>query len=219
MGGTMATMFTTLYPELVRNLILMAAPIDFDVPDWLLSLWTDEKYFDVDALIDTYGNCPGTMLQSSFALMKPMQNFVEKHYGFVDRLHDEGFLENFFAMERWSNDNIPVAEETFREFVKLLYQRNMLVKGEFRLGEQPILLDQITCPLLMLVAEFDHLVPPQSTLALEEHVSSREVKALTIDAGHIGLAVSSKAHRLLWPEAAMWIADHSTNRIPSPTGA
>ena len=58
MGGTMATMFTTLYPEFVRNLILMAAPIDFDVPEWLLSLWTDEKYFDVDALIDTYGNCP-----------------------------------------------------------------------------------------------------------------------------------------------------------------
>jgi poly(3-hydroxyalkanoate) synthetase len=33
---------------------------------------------------------------------------------------------------------------------------------------------------------------------------------MMINAGHIGLAVSSKAHRQLWPDAAMWIADHST---------
>jgi poly(3-hydroxyalkanoate) synthetase len=35
---------------------------------------------------------------------------------------------------------------------------------------------------------------------------------MSINAGHIGLAVSSKAHAQLWPDAAMWIADHSTNR-------
>ena len=34
-------------------------------------------------------------------------------------------------MERWINDNIPVAGETFREFVKKLYQHNELVRGEF----------------------------------------------------------------------------------------
>ena len=40
-------------------------------------------------------------------------------------------------MEHWVNDNIPVAGETFREFVKNLYQSNELVRGEFRLGDQP----------------------------------------------------------------------------------
>lgn len=61
-------------------------------------------------------------------------------------------------MEKWTNDNIPVAGETFREFVKKLYQRNQLVKGEFTfgMGEPPVDLKKITCPLLLLAAKGDH---------------------------------------------------------------
>jgi polyhydroxyalkanoate synthase len=73
-------------------------------------------------------------------------------------------------------------------------------------------LENITCPLLTLVADHDDLVPPSSTLALHKYVGSKDVKSMSIDAGHIGLAVSSKAHRQLWPKAAMWIADRSTIR-------
>jgi polyhydroxyalkanoate synthase len=87
------------------------------------------------------------------------------------------------------------------------------VKGEFRLRDTPVKLENITCPLLTLVAEQDHLVPPNSTLAIRHLVSSKFVQHMSIKAGHIGLAVSSKAHSRLWPDAAMWMADHSTNRV------
>ncbi len=212
MGGTMSTMYTALFPEQVRNLILMAAPIDFSGDEGLLNIWTREEYFDVDAMVDAFGNCPGSFLQSSFQLMKPVQNYFEKYAGFADRLDDDVYLENFFAMERWVNDNIPVAGEAFREFVKHLYQRNELVRGEMRLKDNLVKLQNITCPLLTLVAEHDHLVPPNSTLAIGHYVSSKFIQNMAINAGHIGLAVSSKAHNQLWPDAAMWIADHSTVR-------
>ena len=212
MGGTMSAMFAALFPERVRNLILMAAPIDFSADDGLLSIWTDEKYFDVDAFVDAYGNCPGSFLQATFLLMKPVDSFYEKYVRYFEEMYDDRFLENFFAMERWVNDNIPVAGETFREFVKKLYQANALVRGEMSLGGRRVQLDQITCPLLMLVADYDHLVPADSTLALEKFVGSGEVKSMRINAGHIGLAVSSKAHKQLWPDAALWIADRSTER-------
>jgi polyhydroxyalkanoate synthase len=213
MGGTMSAMYASLFPEQVKNLILMAAPIDFSGDEGLLNVWTREEYFDVDALVDAFGNCPGSFLQSSFQMMKPVQNYFEKYLGFVEKLDDDAYLENYFAMERWVNDNIPVAGETFREFVRHLYQQNQLVKGEFRLGDTPVKLENITCPLLTLVAEQDHLVPPSSTLAIRHLVSSKFVQHVSINAGHIGLAVSSKAHSQLWPDAAMWIADHSTNRV------
>jgi polyhydroxyalkanoate synthase len=213
MGGTMSAMYTALNPQQIKNLILMAAPIDFSGDEGLLSLWTRPEYFDVDGLVDAFGNCPGSFLQSTFQLMKPVQNYVEKYIGFFDKLDDASYLENFFAMERWSNDNIPVAGETFREFVKHLYQQNQLVKGEFRLRDTAVKLENITCPLLALVAEQDHLVPPSSTLAIKNYVSSMFAQHMSINAGHIGLAVSSKAHSQLWPDAAMWIADHSTNQV------
>lgn len=210
MGGTMSTMFTAVYPELVRTLTLMAAPIDFSGKDGLLQVWTDPQYFDVDALIDTFGNCPAPYLQSCFQMMKPVQNLYSKYAGFYQNMHDDRFVQNFFAMEGWTNDNIPVAGETFREFVKKLYQRNELVEGRFQLGDVAVRLDRITCPLLLLMAEADHLVPPAQTLGIGPYVGSRDVKQMTLAAGHVGLAVSSKAHKEFWPAATRWIADRST---------
>ncbi|MBU6300355.1 MAG: class III poly(R)-hydroxyalkanoic acid synthase subunit PhaC [Verrucomicrobia bacterium] len=214
MGGTFSTLYACRYPEQIRNLILMAAPIDFDHKEGLLNLWTDKDYFDVDSLVDTYGNCPGAFLQNAFQMMKPVRNYVQKYRDLYDRLHDDDFLQNFFAMERWSNDNIPVPGETFREFVKCLYQGNELVRGEFKLNGKKVNLGDLKCPLLLLTADSDHLVPPLSTLALQKLAGSRDIRSLSIDAGHIGLAVSRKAHKEggLWPRTAMWLADRSTAR-------
>jgi len=212
MGGTISTLFTATYPAAVKNLILMAAPIDFSGEQGLLQVWTQEKYFDVDALIDTFGNCPAPFLQHAFQMMKPVQNYYSKYAGFYDKMYDEKFVDNYFAMEKWTNDNIPVAGETFREFVKKLYQRNQLVKGEYKfaMGEPPVDLKKITCPLLLLAAKGDHLVPPSQTMGMLPYVGSKDTKAMEIDAGHVGLAVSSKAHKQFWPEATKWVADRST---------
>ena len=214
MGGTMSTMFTCLQPDRVRNLILMATPIDFAGDEGLLNLWARKEYFDVDKLIDAFGNCPGEFLQFVFQLMKPVQNFAEKQLTFCENLNDAAFVDDFVALERWASDSIPVVGETFRQYVKSLYQQNQLVKGQLSLAGVPVRLQAIECPLLMLVAERDHLVAPDSTLALKRYVSSKDARSLSINAGHVGLAVSSRAHRQLWPEAANWIANHSTESQP-----
>jgi len=214
MGGTMSAIFTARFPELIETLTLMTAPLDFSVGQdkSLVQLWSDPKYFDVDALIDAFGNCPAPLLQHSFSMMKPVANYFSKYVGFYEKMDDENFLENFFAMEKWSNDNIPVAGETFREFVKCFYQKNQLVKGEYKMavGEVPVDLKKITCPLLLLTANADHLVPPAQSEGILPHVGSKDVKSMTLDAGHIGLAVSTKAHKKFWPEALEWISDRST---------
>jgi len=212
MGGTMATLFAAVYPEMVRTLSLMAAPLDFAGQAGLLQVWTDPKYFDVDTLVDAFGNCPASFLQGMFTMMKPVQNLYSKYTGFLEKLDDDRFLRNYFAMEQWTNDNIPVAGETYRQFAKKLYQRNELVRGEFRLGDVPVDLKRITCPVLLLMARGDHLVPPSQTAGLAPHVGSTDVKQMTLDAGHVGLAVSSKAHKSFWPGATQWIAARATPR-------
>jgi polyhydroxyalkanoate synthase subunit PhaC len=207
MGGTLSAILTALRPELVRTLTLLAAPIEFGGKESLLNVWTNRKYFDVDAFIDAHGNCPATFLQSCFRYMKPVQNLLEKNIALFEQLDDPGFITNYFAMERWVNDNIPVAGETFREFVKNLYQNNELVRGEFRVDGQRVDLGRIECPLLLLTAKNDHLVAPPATNGIRARVGSRDVKAMTIDAGHVGLVVSSKAHRTFWPEATEWLSE------------
>ncbi len=210
MGGTMATMFAATHPEAVRTLTLLAAPIDFGGRESLLNVWTARENFDVDAFVAAHGNVPAWFLQACFLGMKPVQNLVQKNISFWENIDDARFLENYFAMELWVNDNIPVAGETFREFVKGLYQENRLVRGEFELGGQRVTLGDLRCPLLLLAAKADHLVPPSSTSAILAHVGSHDALSMVVDVGHVGLVVSSKAHRSVWPQATQWLAERST---------
>jgi polyhydroxyalkanoate synthase len=209
MGGTMAAMYASLHQSLVRNLLLMAAPIDWSSRDSLLLAWTDPRYFDVDGLVDTFGLIPPSFLGNSFGMLKPVANYFQKWQGFYDKLEDEKFLEDFFAMEVWSNDNIPISGEVYRDFVKYGFQQNLLVKGQFPLGGKRVNLGNITCPVLTLTADSDHLVLPCQSTALKDCVSSGDYSAWSVKAGHIGLSVGSRAHKELWPKATAWMAERS----------
>jgi polyhydroxyalkanoate synthase subunit PhaC len=210
MGGTMSVLYATLEPARIKTLTLLAAPLDFSGRDALLHLWTDPSRFDVDGFIDSHGNCPGWFLQSCFLFMKPIQNLVEKNISIYEQLDDPRAVSSYWAMERWTNDNIPVAGETFREFVKKLYQRNELVRGELHLGPRRIDLGRITCPLMLLTARNDHLVAPASTEGIRPYVRSTDVTSMVMEAGHVGLVVGGKAQKTMWPEATRWLAARST---------
>lgn len=212
MGGSLSAMYTALHPEKVRNLMMLAAPVDWSDRESLLSVWTDPKYFDVDKMIDVFGNAPAEWLQSSFALLKPVQNLIGKYVNFYEKMDDEKFLEDFFAMETWLNDNIPVAGETFRQFVKDLFQKNLLMKGEMEIGGRRVDLKRITCPILNLMASNDHLVPCGQSAAFNDAVGSSDRRAITLPAGHIGMAVGSKAHRDLWPAVCEWLKERSEGK-------
>lgn len=209
MGGTMSSMFTALHPKLVKNLILMATGIDFSTREGLLNLWSDPNYFDVDKFVEAFGNCPAEYLQSAFLMMKPVANMLEKPMNFYDKMGDAGFVDDFFAMESWLNDNVPVAGETYREFVKYLYQQNRLVKGTMPVGRHTVKLKNITCPVLNIMASKDDLVPCVQSLPFNDLVGSTDRTTLQISAGHIGLAVGSKAQRELWPQVVEWLAERS----------
>jgi len=209
MGGTMSAMYAALHPDKVQNLMLMAAGIDFSTREGLLNRWTDTDAFDVDAFVDAYGNCPAEFLQSSFLMLKPVGNFVEKPIALFERLENEKFVDEFFTMETWLNDNIPVPGEVFREFVKYLYQRNLLVKNEMPVGRHTVNLKNITCPILNLMATKDDLVPCAQSEAFNDLVGSADRRTIKLPAGHIGLAVGSRAQKELWPEVCDWLAERS----------
>ena len=163
MGGTMSAMFTALHPECVKNLILLAAGIDFSTREGLLNLWSDAQVFDVDAFVDEFGNCPADFLQSCFLMLSPVRNLLGKPLTLMERMDDEKFVDEFLTMETWINDNVAVPGEVFREFVKCLYQQDLLAKNQMRVGRRTVDLRRITCPVLNLLASEDTLVPPAQT--------------------------------------------------------
>ncbi|HEV2210453.1 MAG TPA: class III poly(R)-hydroxyalkanoic acid synthase subunit PhaC [Verrucomicrobiae bacterium] len=210
MGGTMSAMFTALHPKCVRNLILLAAPIDFAANDSLLNLWTRPENFDVDRLVDAYGNCPPEFLQASFLMLRPVGNFLEKPLAFYEHMHEEKFIEDFLTTETWLQDNIPVPGEVYRQFVKYLYQQNLLTQNRMPVGKRLVNLRSITCPVLNIMAGKDDLVPCSQSTPFNDLVGSRDRKTLCLEgSGHIGLAIGGRAQKDIWPQACQWLAERS----------
>ncbi|HYG35905.1 MAG TPA: class III poly(R)-hydroxyalkanoic acid synthase subunit PhaC [Clostridia bacterium] len=210
MGGTMSAMFTSLHPKRVNTLTLMAAPIDFAPQESLLNVWSQAEHFDVDKFVDAFGNCPAEFLQACFLMMRPVGNFIEKPLNFYEHLHQEKFLEDFLTTETWLQDNIPVPGEVYRQFVKYLYQKNLLVQNRMPVGKHIVNLQQITCPVLNIMASRDDLVPCSQGQPFNDLVGSRDRRTLLLEGGgHIGLAIGGKAQKEIWPQACQWVADRS----------
>ncbi len=211
-GGTFSTMYTALYPEQVKNLILWATPIDFEV-EGLLNFWSKKEYFDVDKLVDTYGNVPAWVLSRAFAMLNPIHNLMDKYvqfsWGLSENGQDDEKIELFCAMEKWLSEGIPQPGEVFREFVKGCYQENLLIQNRMKLGKKLIDLRKIQCSALNVIAESDHIIPPDSSRPFNKAISSKDRMVLGFPSGHVGLTVGSQAGRALWPKVVDWLVERS----------
>lgn len=208
-GGTFSLCYSSIYPEKVKNLITMVAPIDFNMNKTLLNMrggcTLGAEAIDVDLMVQALGNVPGDFLNLEFLMLKPLQLGYQKYLDFPDIMENEDKLLNFMRMEKWIFDSPDQAGETYRQFMKDFYQQNKLIKGEVMIGNKQVNLANLTMPILNLYAEKDHLVPPESTLALENYITSKDYTAQGFPVGHIGMYVSGKVQKELPPTIVNWV--------------
>jgi polyhydroxyalkanoate synthase len=206
-GGTFSVIYSALYPEKVQSLITMVTPIEFDVKEGLLFRWS--KAIDVDAIVDgCNGVVPGDFLNMGFDLMKPLSK-VRKYTGLPKMLENKDRLMNFLRMEKWVADSPDQPGETYRQFIKDLFQQNKLVKGELKVGNKKVDLKKVQAPLLNIFAKDDHIVPPESTKPLNDYVDSKDAQTYEFPGGHIGVFVGSRSQKDLSPTIANWLKERS----------
>jgi polyhydroxyalkanoate synthase len=202
LGGTLTTIYTAAYPEHVASMVALAAPISFD-DDGLLSRWSRTPSMDVGAVIDAYGNAPWPLMQASFHMLKPTLN-LSKAVTLVDRAWDDQFLDGFLAIERWGSDNVSFPGECYRRYINELYGNNALLAGTFDLSGNPVRLENIDCPTLVVTFEHDHIVPHASASVLLDRISSDDKEHIHLNGGHVGAVISRKASSSLWPQLSDW---------------
>ncbi len=206
-GGTFSLCYSALHQEKVKNLITTVTPVDFHTKDDLLSHMV--KNIDVDQVVDTLGNISGDMLNMAFLSLKPYSLMGQKYVDLVNILDDEDKTMNFMRMEKWIFDSPDQAGEAYREFIKQFYQENALVKGTVKIGDDIVDLANIKIPVLNIYAIHDHLVPPDSSKALEGCISSKDYQAIEFPGGHIGIYVSGKAQKMIPPSVAKWLSERT----------
>jgi polyhydroxyalkanoate synthase len=134
---------------------------------------------------------------------------LAKTVGLLDRMWDDAFVDGFFALETWSNDNVSFPGACYRHYIDALYRDNALIEGRFTLSGTPAVLSNIRCPLLSVTFEHDSIVPAASAAPLLEQVSSVDKQRLHLPGGHVGAVVSRKAADGLWKQLHGWWAERS----------
>jgi polyhydroxyalkanoate synthase subunit PhaC len=206
-GGTLAVVYAaTRSDPPIRTLALLAPPIDFGQrAESVFARWLDERYFDVDRLVNTYGNIPPELIELGSKLLKPVENYVGVYANIWDRLDDGAAAESWQAMHRWVHDGVPFAGEAFRQWVKDYIRANRLAAGTLVVRGRRADLASIHAPLLNVVARQDHIVPLAYSASLMDLVSSDDKHMEVIPSGHVGLMGGRGARTVLWPKIADWL--------------
>jgi len=203
MGGTFSTIYSSLHPEKIKNLVTTVTPTNFDTDQGLLHLWM--KKVDAEQMVDTFGNMPGDFLNLGFLLLNPARLMIDKYVGLMENLDNKVFLENFIRMEKWIFDSPDVPGATFKQFITDCYQKNLLIQSKMKVGGQMVNLKNLTMPLLNIYGLYDHLVPPEACEKLTGAVGSRDTEDLCLKTGHIGIYVSSRYQKEFAPKIVQWL--------------
>lgn len=214
MGGTMSTMYASIFPnDGLKNLVLMAAPVDFAHHPFYSS-WLRNKYFDVDKIVDVLGLIPGPMIDWGNKMLKPVQNFVSSEVTLWNNVNNQKFLNGWGPINKWVNDGPAFPGETFRQWIKDLYQDNKLVKGEMVVGGYKVNLGNINANLLALGASQDHIALPEQVKAIVDHISSADKEYAEANAGHVALTISGQSTKFTWPKIGNWLETRSGEFVP-----
>jgi polyhydroxyalkanoate synthase subunit PhaC len=208
-GGIFALIHAALNPQEVRNLVLMAVPVDFSKDDTILASWS--RTIDVDSMMDEFGHMDGQVLDLGFLTRNPPRYGFDKYLKLFQRSNDWDFVDTFIDVERWLYDTPLIPGVLHRQIINNCYRNNLLISGGMEVidregRKQKVNIQKnITMPVLSVIAQQDDLASPASSLAINDHISSRDTSVLENPGGHVALCISNTAHKKLWPEVAKWL--------------
>ncbi|MDK1046241.1 MAG: alpha/beta fold hydrolase, partial [Anaerolineales bacterium] len=90
MGGMFGLLYGAAFPRAhLKNLICIATPVDYTGLG-LLRRWADPQWFDVDRIVEAYGNIPADMIRMSLEMLRPLDRFIS-----YIRLWDSLWIEEY----------------------------------------------------------------------------------------------------------------------------
>lgn len=202
MGGTLAVAAAQRRPDLVRALVLLAAPWDFHAPDPAQAKQAAAMLPFVEPVLAFNNTLPVDLLQVLFAMLDPW-GVADKYRRFARLDPDSDRARLFVALEDWLNDGVPLAAPVARECLSAWYGENAPARGEWRIAGLPVDPALLHLPTFIATPGRDRIVPPESARPLAALIEGARLHEPA--AGHIGMAAGHTAERVLWQPMQQWL--------------
>ncbi|MHA1597550.1 MAG: alpha/beta fold hydrolase, partial [Alphaproteobacteria bacterium] len=202
MGGLLALALAKRRIDDVSALVLLATPWDFNSYDPGKTRMLKAMTPNIEKMLDATGFMPVDVLQAMFASFDPNMT-PRKFRAFAGLKGSSARARDFVALEDWLNDGVPLAGPTARDCLVGWYVDNLPDRGEWIMDGEPVRPQDIHVPSLVVIPRRDYIVPPASSEPLLRLLP--DVTELSIDGGHIGMMVGSKAKGGLYTPLAKWL--------------
>jgi poly(3-hydroxyalkanoate) synthetase len=200
MGGLLSLAFALRHPQRVEKIVLLASPWDFHAAA------SDAQRArlrqigqSIRVICRRCGMLPVDVLQAlltgidPFGVMRRYQRFAT----------DDSDRRHFTAIEDWLNDGVPLSAPVALECLFDWYLHNTPGTGRWRIADQPVLPEKLSCPLLVVSARRDRIIPPASAQAVCARVHCAETHVA--DTGHIGMVAGRRSEREMWQPVVGWL--------------
>ncbi|MDH5417520.1 MAG: hypothetical protein OEW86_05950 [Nitrosopumilus sp.] len=166
------------------------------------------KTLDITQFVNTFGNVPSSFLNIAFILRNPLEAVLKYQFYFSQPRSTKEIIQ-FFSVESWLYDSVPIIGKAFEQIISDIYKNNMLIQNKMMLGGKLVDLKKITIPVLNIVGTNDDLVSAESSRTITDVIASTDKQTMEFPTGHVGLCISKTAHKKLWPEVGKWLKEHS----------
>ncbi|MCF8495306.1 MAG: alpha/beta fold hydrolase [Alphaproteobacteria bacterium] len=206
MGGTILLGAATQTHDILKSIILLAAPWDFHAGSQ--ALLDRIKFWAPTVLpaLDEKGALPVEWIQTLFASLDPEQG-AEKFARFYDMERNSAQEKLFIAVEDWLNDGVDLPTLLARECIAGWYLKNEPLQNEWRIGEHTVSPETLECPALVIASSKDRLVEFETAAILAEKIP--KAKLLDPACGHIGMIAGRNAVEDVWGKVGEWISSFS----------
>jgi poly(3-hydroxyalkanoate) synthetase len=203
-GGWMSLIYAARFPEKIRRLVLVGAPVDLSVESELSRMVVNTS----EAVFEGFVNGEGGVVRGDHVLRfwnSPPDPALELQCTLSPEIADEKELIDRFA--KWHANTLDLPGPYFLQVVDRIFRQNAIAAGSFvALGRQ-LHLELVTAPVFLLAGAEDETVPAVQALATTSLLGTPAALIETEIAcsSHLGLFMGGRTLAGSWRRIAKWL--------------
>lgn len=203
-GGWMSLLYAARFPEKVRRLVLVGAPVDVSVESELSHMVAHAAAGVFEGLVTGGGGLArGADLIGAWRANPDMETALQRSLPREDA--DAQDLRERFA--RWHSETLDLPGVFYLEVVDKIFKENRLAHGTFAaLGREPQL-SKLNIPVFLLAGGNDEVVPEAQAMATTRLLGTppASIASEVTPSTHLGLFIGRTTLAASWSRIARWL--------------
>jgi len=228
--------------ERLNSITLFAAEVDFREAGEL-SLFIDESQITyLEDIMWEKGYLDGNQMSYAFSMLRSSELIWSR------MVHDYllGQRQPLFDIIAWDYDNTRLPYRMQSEYLRRLFQNNLLVQGKFTLNGKRVALGDINIPIFAVSTTSDHVAPWRSVYKIHLFTKTDVTFVLTTGGHNVGivnppnhservfqmmttkrqdkhvtsdtwLATAPEIEGSWWPKWDEWLVEHNSEKTTLPS--